>query len=51
MFLDPIILKRLLDAADSEQQTERNYGYALFLAVSMFIRVSCMEVSSSVLYE
>jgi hypothetical protein len=44
MFLDPIVLKKLLDAADNEQQTERNYGYALFLAVSMFIRVSCMEV-------
>ena len=44
MFLDPLILKKLLDAADNEQQTERNYGYALFLAISMFIRVSCMEV-------
>jgi hypothetical protein len=44
MFLDPIVLKKLLDAADNEQQTERNYGYALFLAVSMFMRVSSMEV-------
>ena len=44
MFLDPIILKRLLDAADDARQTHRNYGYALFLAVSMFLRVACMEV-------
>ena len=44
MFLDPLILKKLLDAADDAQQTERNYGYALFLAVSMFLRVACMEV-------
>ena len=44
MFLDPLVLKRLLDAADDQKQTHRNYGYALFLAVSMFLRVACMEV-------
>jgi hypothetical protein len=44
MFLDPLVLKRLLDAADDARQTHRNYGYALFLAVSMFLRVACMEV-------
>lgn len=44
MFLDPIILKKLLDTADDASATRRNVGYACFLAFSMFLRVSFMEV-------
>ena len=46
MFLDPIILRRLLDGAgaDSAAAARRNLGYAAALSASMFVRVACMEV-------
>ena len=46
MFLDPIILRRLLSDADDGGRgaTRRNLGYAGALSASMFVRVACMEV-------